>query len=720
MNGVQNLSMSRREFLGTGAGALVLGFTLPACSRRAELSAEGGAMNAFISIAGDGRVTIRTPFIEMGQGTYTSIPMLFAEEMDIDMDSVRVEQAPHGPNYKVLFNDTMRFTGGSLSVRSGFERFRQVGATVRAMLMEAAATHWRVPVSELSTEPGYVVHARKDRRLPYGKLAALARTLEPPANVRLKNPGDFRLLGTSVPRTDAAEKSDGRAQFGIDFQRDGLLTAVVRQSPVFFAELKNVDKDAALQMPGVEAVEPVPNGIAAVADNYWHAKRAVDALSPEFDAGPHPEFSSDDYLERLRSRVDEKGIVAEEEGDVEIAFASAAKTVEAEYHTPFLAHATMEPMNCAALVKDGRCTVWAPNQGVDFVAGAAAQVTGLPLDAIDVRTPYLGGGFGRRFIPDYAIQAVTLANALQGRPIKVVWPREEDTQHDWYRPMTAAKYRAGLDDGGMLVALRVTTVGDGPNRRHAPQPMADTDLDESVVEGLLDQPYEIPNRRLEYVFEYAPPPIGYWRSVGNSHNAFFKESFIDEIAHATGQDPVEFRRRLLEKRPRVRKVLDTVAAMASWRATPWYGRDGRKRAMGVALHPAYDSIAAQVAEVSLDDAGRTQVHRVWCVVDCGFAVNPLNVTMQAESAIAYGLSAALMEQVRMEKGRAVNGNFDDYPILTAQRMPEVEVEIVNSGEKIGGIGELCTPPIAPAICNALHTLTGQRIRSLPVDSHRLS
>lgn len=719
MKEIVNVSMSRRQFLGlgaAGAGVFVLGMTLPMGNRFARAATgetESGALNAFIGINADGSAVFLNPFAEMGQGTYTSIPAILAEELDIDMDRITVEQAPHGPEYRIMFGGTQRFTGGSLSVRSSYDTLRQLGATARAMLIQAAAETWAVPPSACDTKPGYVIHKASGKTLDYGTLAARAAKLPPPKDVALKDSKDFRLIGKPVARTDSLAKSTGRAEFGMDIKVDGMVYAAVKQSPVFGGKVKSFDKAAVMHMPGVIAVDEIPDGVAVLAQHYWQARTALEKLPVEFDNAGHENVSDEAYLKKLKSRLDEKGGHAEDAGDVDKALKTAARTLEAVYDAPYLAHATMEPMNCTALVNKDRCTVWAPNQTVDNVARTAADITGLPPDKITVNTPYLGGGFGRRFMMDFVAQAVTLANRHKGTPVKAVWTREEDMQHDFYRPMTAAKYRAGFDADGKPIALHITAAGEGPLGRHQPQYIGEDGVDHSVVEGSFNQPYNIANLRTEVVYERSPAPIGFWRSVGNSHSAFFKESFIDEMAHAAKTDPVEFRRNLLRKEPRFKKVLDTVAGMADWKGQPWRAKDGTRHAMGVALQKSFNTIVGEIAEISIVNGG-VKVHKVWCAVDCGFAVNPALVAMQMESGIAYGLSAALAEKITIENGRVVNANFDTYPILRPDQMPEVEVQIINSGEALGGIGEPGTPPIAPAVCNALFTLTGRRIRSLPL------
>ncbi len=719
MSKLLNISMTRRQFIGVsaaGASVFILGLSLP-LGRIEAGENDKAVINAFIGIDENGLVIFQNPFIEMGQGTYTSIPSIMAEELDIEMANLNVVQAPHGPEYRIMFNNTTRFTGGSLSVRSSYMTLRKAGATARAMLINAAAEQWKVDPSECSTEPGFVVHKNSKKKRGYGQLAPLAAKLKPPADVPLKDSASFRLIGKPVKRTDSLVKSTGAAEFGIDIKVDGMLYAAVKQSPVFGGSVKSYDKKAVLKMPGVIAVEEIPNGVAVIADHYWHAKMALEQLPVNFDEGANAGFSSKAYLVKLKSVLNDPGVMAENVGDAVKVLPTAVKRLEAEYHAPFLAHATMEPMNCTALVTKDHCKVWAPNQGADFVASVAAEITGLKLEAIEVITPFLGGGFGRRFVMDYVAQAVNLAKKHPGKPIKVIWSREEDIQHDHYRPMTAAKYRAGFDAQGNPIALHITAAGEGPMGRLMPAFLKHPDIDESIFEGGSQQPYAIPNKRTDVVnVSVKPVPIGFWRSVGNSQNCFFKESFIDEMAHAVTTDPVEFRRKLLSGQPRFKKVLDTAVNMANWKPQAWQDKAGVKHAMGVALHESFGSIVAQIAEVSVND-GDIKVVRVWCAVDCGFAVNPAIVKMQMESGIVFGLSAAMGEEITLEKGRVTQANFDSYPMLRPDQMPDIDVEIINSGEPLGGIGEPGTPPIAPAVCNALFILSGQRVRSLPLSQY---
>jgi isoquinoline 1-oxidoreductase beta subunit len=713
-------NLSRRGFIaasGTAAGGLALGFALPLDNRLARATgAGGGRLNAFITIAPDGSITFYSPFIEMGQGTYTSLPQIVAEELDAPMAAMRVEQAPHGDDYKIMFGGTQRFTGGSLSVRSSYDTLRKVGAAARAMLIEAAAGKWGLPRGDLTTEPGHVVHAASGRRASYGELAAAAAELTPPDDPPLKEPGAFRLIGKPVKRTDMAAKSNGSAIFGIDVKVPGMVYAAVRQSPVFGGEVSSFDAAAIKGMPGVIAVDTVPNGVAVVADRFWRAKSALAALPVTFEGGKAAGFTSEDHAAALRARTDEPGRTAEDKGDVAAAFGQAAQTLEAVYHAPFLAHVTMEPMNATAEVTAERCTVWAPNQGADASARVAARITGLPLDRITVVTPYLGGGYGRRFMQDFTAHAVTLAKKI-GRPVKVVWTREEDIRHDHYRPQTVAKHRAALDGGGRFSGWHTTLVGEGPIGRHMPQAMEEG-LDPTILDGAWKQPHAVDHRRVDWVEHRHPTPIGFWRSVPHSFNGFFTESFIDEVAHAAGIEPVEFRRRLLQSAPRYLKVLETIVEMASYRPDVWT-EDGTAYAMGVAVHESFGSIVGQVAKVSIA-GGQPVPHHFWCAVDCGSMVNPEIIVAQMESGISTGLSQALLEEIEMEDGRVVQSNFDTYRILPPHLMPQVEVRIIESGAKKGGIGEPGTPPAAPALANAAFKLTGERIRRLPFARYRLA
>lgn len=721
------LNVSRRGILKGAAGlagALVLKLPLPA--RAADGS--DTTLSAFLAIRPDGTVVFQNPFIEMGQGTYTAIPQIVAEELDAPLDSFVVEHAPHGPDYKVMFGGTARFTGGSLSVRSTYPLMRKIGATARAMLIEAAARSWDTDAAVLTTEPGFVRHP-DGRRIAYAELAETAAGLTPPADPPLKDSAGFRLIGRSVKRTDSLVKSTGAAKFGIDARIDNMLVASIIQPPTFRARLESFDASAAKSMPGVadviafaEDVDLMPgyslpiSGIAVLAERNWQALRARETIKADWRmARPTDAFSTDALEQTLKNRLDEPGETAERIAAGKEVLNGPGETIEAVYTAPFLAHATMEPMNCTADVRSDGCTVIAPNQGADYVAAIAAGLTGLPLDAIDVETPYLGGGFGRRFVLDYVAQAILLSKRA-GRPVQVVWTREDDTRHDHWRPMTAVKFRARMSDGKPSV-LHATAVGEGPLGRMLPMFLQNANIDDSVLEGLVKQPYEIANRQIDYVHHRMPVPIGFWRSVGHSMNGFFTESFIDEMAHAAGRDPVDFRRDLLTRHADERAVLDAAVRLADYRSGV-YETNGEKRAMGVALHESFGSLVAQVAEVSID-GGAAIVHRIACAIDVGTAINPAIVEAQIHSGIAYGLSAALMEEVVFENGEPQAGNFDSYPVLTPDRMPEIAVTVMASGRTMGGVGEPGTPPVAPAVTNAVFKLTGTRIRRLPLSRYDL-
>jgi isoquinoline 1-oxidoreductase beta subunit len=712
------VNLSRRALLGSSAiaaGGLVLGVGLPLVARAG--GAQPAQLTAFLRIAPDGGITFYNPFVEMGQGTYTSIPQIVAEELDADLAVFTVEQAPPGDAYKVLFGGTRRITGGSSSLRGSYDMMRKVGATARAMLIQAAANEWGVDPAECSTEPGKVAHAASGRSLDHGALAEAAARLEPPAAPLLKDPAKFRLIGTSAKRTDTPFKINGTAQFGIDVRLPGMVYAAVKHNPVFGSTIASYDAAAVSGLPGVISVHEVPGGVAVVADSFWRARKAVEALPITYGEGANAGLTSDGLLERLQARLDEPGMTAESEGDVGSAMAAAARRLEATYAAPFLAHATMKPMNCTARVSADACEVFAPNQGVDFVVRVATSITGLPPERITVHTPYLGGGFGRRFVLDYVAEVVTIAKAV-GRPVKLIWTREEDTQHDYYRPLSTVLLHAGLDAGGQPIAFHATTVGEGPLHRHMAQAMRNPELDPTVFEGLVRKPYAIPARQVDYIYEPIPAPIGFWRSVGNSMNAFFYESFMDELAHAAGADPVAYRRGLLAEAPDYLHVLEKVVAMAGWKPGVYPGSDGTRRAMGVALHESFGSIVGEIAEVSIADR-EARVHRVWCAIDVGTVVNPEIVRAQMESGIVYGLSQTLLEEITLKNGRVEQANFDTYPVLPPDRMPEVEVAVIASGRPMGGVGEPGTPPIAPAVCNAVFALTGQRIRRLPLARYDL-
>ncbi|ARE40751.1 Isoquinoline 1-oxidoreductase beta subunit [Rhodovulum sp. P5] len=717
--------LSRRLFLkvtATAAGGALFAFNLSG-ARAQNATGSGTAMEdapqvtAFLRIDPDGGIVFLNPFIEMGQGTYTSIPQIVAEELDAPLEAFRVEQAPPGDAYKVFnFGAPLRFTGGSLSVRGSYMTMRKVGAGARAMLLAAAADELGVPVAELRTSDGKVHHDASGRSVGYGALAARAAAQTPPEDPPLKDPSAFKLIGQSPKRTDSLEKSTGRAGFGIDVQVDGMRFAAIRHAPSFGGTVASFDPKSIDGMPGNPRAVDLGSAVAVVADSFWRAKKAVEALGVTWNDGA-ADISSERLIDAALARLDETGIEAEAEGDAPAAIAGAVQELTADYVQPFLAHATMEPQNCTAWVRDNACEIWAPNQGADFVLGTAQQVTGLPAEAITVHTPYLGGGFGRRFVLDFATQALKLSMA-DGGPVKLVWTREEDTQNDYYRPMAAVRLRAGLDAGGKPVGLHATTVTEGPAARLMPGLVQPNGLDPTSVEGLVKQPYKVGARRTDMVNAgYDAVPVGFWRSVGGALNAFPYESFIDEMAHAAGQEPLDYRLALLEPGSNEYALLEKVRDMAGYRPGT-YTAEGETRAMGVAQHEAFGSLVAQIAEVSVR-AGRAHVSRVWAAIDLGSVVNPEIVKAQVTGGAIYGLSAALHEEVVIENGQATRPNFDTYPILTPQEAPEIEVAVVTSDRPMGGVGEPGTAPIAPAVANAIFKLTGTRIRRLPISRHDL-
>ena len=712
------INISRRQLVKGGATSLLLAFTLPLRPRLALSDTSiptPTRLNAFLKLDNNGKVTFYSPFIEMGQGTYTSLPMLVAEELDINIEAIKVVQAPHGDEYKIMFGGTRRFTGGSFSIRSSYDTMRSAGAAARSMLLEAAAQTWQVPVTQLQTELGYVLHSSTGRKLTYGSLVQQAAKITPPDNPILKPPSAFRYIGKPVKRTDSKVKTDGSAEFGIDVKVPGMLYAAVKKSPVYGAALKSFDAEAVSKLAGIIAIEPIPHGVAVVADTFWHAKQALDQLPVVFEASENEAFSSANLAQQMIARLDEPGITAETKGDVTLAFKQAKHVINAVYEVPFLAHTTMEPMNCTALVTNKSCELWAPNQGADFFAEMAANLTGLPLSKITVHTPFLGGGFGRRFYSDYAEQAVLLSKKL-GKPIKVIWTREEDIQQDFFRPMTVVKHRAAIDQTGSISGWHSTLAGEGPSGRLSrPKP---NEVDNSVVEGARDQPYQITNKRVDWVEHKHPIPIGFWRSVGHSFNGFITESFVDEMAYATDKEPVEFRRGLLSEAPRFLRLLNSVTEMAGYRAGI-QEVSGVRYAYGFAMHKSFNSIVAQVAKVSIEK-GQANVHKIWCAVDCGTAVNPDTIEAQMQSGISTGLSQLFFEEVTFAKGKAEQSNFHNYRILPPNMMPDVAVKIIQSGAEIGGIGEPGTPPTAAAVTNAIFKLTKHRIRQLPIANIDLS
>ncbi len=705
------VSLSRRQFLQTTAltaAGLLIGFRLPLDGEAVEAPGEFKP-NAFLRIAPDGRVTVILGKAEMGQGIYTALSMIAAEELDADWSQVSVESAPVAPEYNhTVFG--IQMTGGSTSVWSSYDQLRQAGAAARAMLVAAAADVWRVEPASCRTEKSFVIHDASQQRLSYAALANPASKLSPPSQVTLKDPKDFRLIGKPTKRLDTPEKTNGAAVFGIDVKLPGLLTAVIARPPVFGAKVRSVDSDRTRAIPGVKAVHQVDTGVAVLAEGFWPAKRGRDALQVEWDEGSLADFSTEKQREQYAELARTPGLIARNDGDAATAVATATKKIEAEYEVPYLAHALMEPLNCVADVRDDRCEVWTGTQNQTIDRNAAAEAAGLPPEKVHLHTTLLGGGFGRRGVMDshFVREAVQVSKAAKA-PVKVVWTREDDIRGGYYRPFWYDRIAAGLDAEGNPVAWKHTIVGQSIVAGTAFESLIKDGIDGTSVEGAAELPYAIPNIRVELHSPRIGIPVLWWRSVGHSHNAFVVESFVDEVAHAAGKDPVEMRRTLLAEHPRNRGVMELAAEKAGWDQPLPAGR-GR----GIAVHESFGSFIAQVAEVSVSKEGRVTVHRVVCAIDCGQVVNPDTIKAQMEGAIIFGLSAVLYGEITLKRGRVQQRNFHDYRMLRMHETPQIEVHIVPSSEKHGGVGEPGVPPIAPAVANAIFAATGKRLRRLPI------
>jgi isoquinoline 1-oxidoreductase beta subunit len=700
----------RREFLKVSAlagGGLIIGLTLPGCGKReAAGSAVGGMPNAWLKIGGDNRITVLVDRSEMGQGVYTALPMLLAEELEVPLAAIAIEAAPSGPAY---FNQLLgtQITGGSTSVREAWDKLRQAGAAARVMLIQAAAAEWKIDVSECRVEGGRVLNADGDA-LTYGEVAEAASKLPVPKDVPLKPAGEFKLIGTRAKRTDTPGKVDGSAQFGIDVQLPGMLYAALAQSPVLGGSLKSVDASVAEKMPGVRKVVTTGSGIVVVADHYWQARQARDALRLTWDAGPNAGLDSDDVFETLAKAAPGSGIPVRSDGDAAAALKSAAKKISAVYQLPLLAHATLEPMNCTADVRADGCDLYVGTQWQDMAQATAAKAAGLEPAQVNVHTTLLGGGFGRRIEMDFIPAAVEASKAL-GQPVKLIWTREDDMTHDAYRPPAHDIVAGGLDKEGRLVAWQLHLVSPSVTARVLPGFVADPKVaDPLAIEAAQNYPYDVPNVSVSYLRQEIGINVGYWRSVSHALNCFVAESFMDEMAHAAGKDPFEFRRDLLGQKPRFKRVLEQAASQAGW------GKAAAGRHQGIALMEGYGTHIAQVAEVSVNPNGAVQVHRVICAVDCGRMVNPAIVESQIESGIIFGLTAALWGEITLEGGRVRETNFDKYRLMRLNEVPVIEVMLLDSDESPGGIGEPSTAVVAPAVCNAIFAATGKRLRRLPI------
>lgn len=708
--------LSRRELLRSsllsGAG-LFIAFHVPGKARAAAPAPKAPPdPNAFVRVAPDGSVTVLLAHSEMGQGIWTGLAMMIAEELDCEWSRIRVEHAPAAPVYAHPAMG-MQMTGGSTTTRSEFDRYRTAGAMARDMLLRAAAAKWKSDPKRLRTADGSVLGSG-GRKLSYGELALAAQALTPPKSVKLKERKSWKIIGKPTRRLDTPEKISGKAQFGIDVHFEGLRTALISRAPVFGARLKSFDAAQGKAVPGVEQVVQVPSGVAVVATNFWSAKKGREALQVDWEPGAGASLDTGKLVESYREKArGSGGAVAVEKGDAEAALAGASKRLVAEYDVPYLAHAPMEPLNCTVRLQEGRCEIWTGTQFQTVDQMTAAKIAGIAPDKVEIHTQFLGGGFGRRANPsaDFVAEAVHVAKAA-GVPVKVMWTREDDIQGGYYRPLFLHRVEAGVDGKGAPVAWKHTIVGQSilagtPFEKYAVK----NGIDHASVEGVTDSPYleSVPARRVTLHSPKLAVPVLWWRSVGNTHTAFAMESMIDELAWAAGRDPLEFRAALLADKPRHLRALRLAAEKASWGRNPPAGR-----ARGLAVHESFGSIVAEVAEVSVEDDKSIRVHQVTCAVDCGTAVNPLGIEAQVQGAVAYGLSAALYSEITLKDGRVEQSNFHDYRVLRLADMPKVDVHILESDEKMGGIGEPATAPIFPAVANAVYALTRQRLRSLPL------
>ena len=709
--------LSRRMFLRAGAaagGGLMLSLSLPFASSEVEATdGDSFVPNAFIRIDGDGQIVLTMPYVEMGQGTYTAIPMLIAEELEVDLKQVRLEHAP--PNEKLYANPLLgvQATGGSTAIRAAWKPMREAGAVARTMFVSAAAKRWNVDPASCRAQSGEVLHAPTGRRLKYGELAADAARLPVPEHVALKHPEDFKLIGRPAKRLDTPAKVNGTAVFGIDVRPPGVKIATLAQSPVFGGRVKSVDDTAAKAVKGVSQIVRLDDAVAVVADHMGAAKKGLAALAIEWDDGPHAKLSTADIAAELEKATLNSGPVAQNIGDVDKAMASAVTKIEAIYQVPFLAHATMEPMNCTVHVRKDGCEVWVGSQVIGRAQVVAAKTAGLPLDKVVAHNHLIGGGFGRRLEVDGVTRAVQIAQQVDG-PVKVVWTREEDIQHDMYRPYWFDRISAGLDEKGMPIAWNHRYAGSSVIARWLP-PAFNNGLDPDSTEGAIDLVYSLPNMHVEYL-RVEPPgiPTAFWRSVGPSHNVYVTESFVDELAAAAKQDAVAYRRALLDQAPRAKAVLELAAEKADWgQSLPQ--RVGR----GVSVQFVFGTYMAQVAEVEVSKNGAVRVRRVVCAVDCGTVVNPDTVQAQIQGAIIFGITGALYGEITLKNGRVEQTNFDTYQMLRMNEVPAIEVHIIQSSEPPGGMGEPGTSAIVPAVTNAIFAATGKRVRKLPVDTAAL-
>jgi isoquinoline 1-oxidoreductase beta subunit len=715
MTSVSNIA--RRRFLRQTAAAgtaLVVAFHLPFVAAQSR-SAAGTEVNAWIVINPDDTVVIRVAHSEMGQGSFTGLMMLVAEELECDWAKTRGEYASPNEHIRRKRIWGNMATSSSRAIRSSQEHLRRAGATARELLVAAAAQGWSVASAECTVAAGVISHAASNRRTTYGQVATAAAKLAPPQNVPLKRPQDWRLIGTPVQRVDIPDKVLGKPVFGIDVELPGMVYAAVAQCPVFGGKLKAAHTMQAQTMRGVLKVVTLDDAVAVIADNWWRAQQALVTIRCDWDAGAHAAASSASIKDFLRAGIDGNDLkVPRRDGDVAQAFASAAKVIEAEYYAPYLNHATLEPQVLTALVQDGRVEVWASTQSAEATLNAAAQTAGVPPLNVEVHKMQLGGGFGRRAsAQDFTRLGVKIAMQFQGRPVKMLWSRAEDMQHDYYRPAAMVRHTGALDAAGKPVAWKTKIACPSILALHFPERIKNG-VDQHAVDAFVDLPYAIPNVEIQYAMQQSHVPVGFWRAVGHSQNAFFRESFVDELAHAAGKDPYEFRRALLQKHPKELALLDAVAKAAGWGTPPPTGVH-----RGIAVQDAYDGYTAAVVEASVSDEGQLHIRRVIVAADPGYVVNPDSAIAQVQGCVVFGLTAALYGEITLKDGRVEQTSFADYPMMRLREMPDVEVLLMPSGGTWGGMGQATLAPVAPALCNAIFAATGLRIRALPLKHHDL-
>ena len=696
-------SLSRRVFLKKSAltfTGLIIGFTYEPESSLAVKVENAEELGIWIRIAPDGSTTLIVPSSEMGQGVNTSLSMILAEELEADWQSVKTETAPVNSKYINPESNSGQMTAGSSSVKGFWNPLRKAGAAVRLMLQKAAAQKWEIPIEECVAKSGYIYRKNSSQKLSYGELAEAAGKIDIPSDPPLKNSKDYNLVGKSIKRIDIPSKTNGSAQFGIDVRLPEMMYATIRQSPVFGGEVLSYDEDAAKSIRGVKKVILIPNGIAVIADNTWRAKRGMEVLNLKFHGGETIGLESKQVQKELLKALDDEGKTKIE----------ANQVLDLEYEVPFLAHAPLEPMNCTANVTDNFCEVWVPTQSQGGCMDAAKEITELDEEQIQIHTTYLGGGFGRRGETDFVKQSLILAKAL-GKPIKVTWMREEDMQHDFYRPASMSRFQIGLNKDGFPISWNNQLASPSILKRFF-APMAWFNIDPLSTEGADEIPYAIEDFNIDYSEVDSGVPVGFWHSVGSSFNAFFTESAIDEAAHLAQQDQFDYRMKLLAGKPRFQKVLEKVMRESKWgRILP------KGHGLGISIHKTRGSIAGAVIEVSTDVNGLLNLNKAWIAIDCGKVINPNTVRAQMEGGFTFGLSATLGEEITLKDGRVEQSNFHDYSILRLKGSPEISVEIIESGNEIGGVGEVAVPLAAPALTSAIFSSSGRRIRTLPLSKH---